>query len=316
MADLRLQLLTQWLEQHFNQRNLTINSASFDASFRRYFRVEHKNQQFIVMDAPPELEGCQDFIRIDAHLIAGGIHAPKIINMDLARGFLLLEDFGNQTFLMAQQSSFSLKLYQTAIDILLKIQAVETKSISLHRYQNAQLNQEMQLLLDWYLPKTLSDSHKIQLKKLMRLLCESARASNQVFVHRDYHSRNLMVLPNQGLGVLDFQDAIIGSQTYDLVSLLKDAYFILEPVQLKTLLVYYYERAETGKSFAQFERQFDFMGVQRHLKILGIFTRLSRRDHKPEYLQHIPQVRRYIIEMAQKYTELTLFNDILNHENL
>ena len=310
MTDQRLDLLTDWLEIFFDDENFVITTASDDASFRRYFRIERDNTSFIAMDAPPEKENCEPFIRIAKHLIAGGIHAPKIIDIHPEQGFLLLEDFGNQTFLNVQKKSFDIQHYKNAIDTLIKIQSLETKSVNIPDYDAALLTTEMQLLIDWYLPQ-LSDEQHSQLQAIFTLLSDNALSVTQVFVHRDYHSRNLMLRANDELGVLDFQDAVIGANTYDLVSLLKDAYFELNPVNLQTLLNYYYDQTGIDIPFTEFERQFDLMGLQRHLKVLGIFKRLSIRDGKHQYLHNIPLVAKYALDIANKYPELSALIDIL-----
>ncbi|SFV83901.1 Glucose-1-phosphate thymidylyltransferase [hydrothermal vent metagenome] len=172
----------------------------------------------------------------------------------------------------------------------------------------------MQLLIDWYLP-VLSNKYHTQLQTIFALLSDNAQSTDQVFVHRDYHSRNLMLLENNELGVIDFQDAVVGSNTYDLVSLLKDAYFELKPTEVQTLLVYFYEQANIQNPFAEFEKQFDLMGLQRHLKVLGIFKRLSLRDGKHQYLADIPLVAKYALAVANKYPELESLSSILELAN-
>ncbi|HBG03677.1 MAG TPA: hypothetical protein DEP15_04375 [Gammaproteobacteria bacterium] len=314
MTDQRLDLLTDWLETFFGDENFVITTASDDASFRRYFRIERDNTCFIAMDAPPSKENCEPFIRIAKHLITGGVHAPKIIETNLELGFLLLEDLGNQTFLNAQQKNFELQHYKNAIDVLIDIQSLEIEAVNIPNYDAALLTTEMQLLIDWYLP-VLSSEHHTQLQTIFALLSDNAQSTDQVFVHRDYHSRNLMLLDNNELGVIDFQDAVVGSNTYDLVSLLKDAYFELKPTEVQVLLVYFYEQANIQNPFAKFEKQFDLMGLQRHLKVLGIFKRLSLRDGKHQYLADIPLVAKYVLAIANKYPELKSLSNILELAN-
>ena len=266
------------------------------------------------MDAPPSKENCEPFIRIAKHLITGGVHAPKIIEANLDQGFLLLEDLGNQTFLNAQQKNFNIQHYKNAIDVLINIQSLETDSANIPSYDHALLTTEMQLLIDWYLP-ALSNEQHTQLQTIFDLLSDNALSTDQVFVHRDYHARNLMLVANNELGVIDFQDAVIGSNTYDLVSLLKDAYFELSPADLHTLLQYYYTQAKVNTPFRDFEKQFDLMGLQRHLKVLGIFKRLSVRDGKHQYLADIPLVAKYTLAVANKYPELELLSSIIELAN-
>ena len=314
MIDQRLDLLTDWLDVFFGDENFVITIASDDASFRRYFRIERDNASFIAMDAPPSKENCEPFIRIAKHLITGGVHAPKIIEANLDQGFLLLEDLGNQTFLNAQQKNFNIQHYKNAIDVLINIQSLETDSANIPSYDHALLTTEMQLLIDWYLP-ALSNEQHTQLQTIFDLLSDNALSTDQVFVHRDYHARNLMLVANNELGVIDFQDAVIGSNTYDLVSLLKDAYFELSPADLHTLLQYYYTQAKVNTPFRDFEKQFDLMGLQRHLKVLGIFKRLSVRDGKHQYLADIPLVAKYTLAVANKYPELELLSSIIELAN-
>lgn len=313
MADFRLSQLTNYLRQFFGDGNFNLSIASDDASFRRYFRVKHNNKSLIIMDSPPSKENCRNFIKIDKILIDAGIHAPLIINADTTQGFLLLEDLGSQTFLHCQQQKFNLDLYKTAIDTLVKMQSISNKTLA--QYSKNLLHQEMQLLIEWYLPKTTSSAHNKQLQTMFAILTENALNAPQVFVHRDYHSRNLMVLAAKKLAIIDFQDACIGADTYDLVSLLKDAYFQLPANQHQILLQYYYDKAAVSRNFAEFERQYDLMSLQRQLKVLGIFKRLSLRDGKHQYLNDIPKIRNYLLATATKYPEFLALKQILNHKD-
>ncbi|AYQ56568.1 COG3178: Predicted phosphotransferase related to Ser/Thr protein kinases [Bathymodiolus thermophilus thioautotrophic gill symbiont] len=302
MTDLRFDLLTDWLAYFFGDENFVITSASDDASFRRYFRVERDNASFIAMDAPPEKENSDRFIKIATLLNANNIHAPEVIEADLVQGFLLLEDLGNVTFLQALNKSARLSLYKKAINTLIKIQKIDCQNENLPLYDDALLTDEMQLLIDWYLPQKETTPSLQLLTDVFQLLSDNAQNSPQVFVHRDYHARNLMVI-HENIAVIDFQDAVIGSNTYDLCSLLKDAYFELSTDEIQTLLRYYYTQANIKLKFSQFEKQFDLMGLQRHLKILGIFKRLSMRDGKHQYLNDIPLVKKYALQIADKYPE-------------
>ncbi|WXU00005.1 MAG: N-acetylmuramate/N-acetylglucosamine kinase [Catillopecten margaritatus gill symbiont] len=309
MTDLRLDALTDWLEIFFGDENFVINGANDDASFRRYFRIERSNATFIAMDAPPEKEDNKTFIKISAMLNANNIHAPKIIEADLTQGFLLIEDLGDLSFLKALSKDKLIELYKKAIDTLIKMQAIDCHG-DLPLYNDALLKMEMQLLIDWYLPKDISNKQQQQLTNIFQTLSNSALNSPQVFVHRDYHARNIMMLADE-ITVIDFQDAVIGSNTYDLCSLLKDAYLELEPVEIKILLQYYQEKTESKIEFSEFEKQFELMGLQRHLKILGIFKRLSVRDGKHQYLDDIPLVKKYARQIADKYPEFSLLKEIL-----
>jgi aminoglycoside/choline kinase family phosphotransferase len=310
MYDLRLDKLKYWLEVFFDDANFTINKASDDASFRRYFRIERSNLSFIAMDAPPEKENSKLFIDIANLLRHNHVHAPKIISTDLAQGFLLIEDLGNITFLQALNSQSKLDLYKLAIDELIKIQQIDLGDYPLNKYNKNLLNAELELLIDWYLPKNTSQQSLDKLHQLFDQLVQNSLNSPQVFVHRDYHCRNLMIT-NSNISVIDFQDAVIGSNTYDLASLLKDAYFELGQHDLTTLLGYYHTQTNNTNSIDEFEKQFDLMGLQRHLKILGIFKRLALRDGKNQYLDNIPLVKKYTLQMAYKYPEFAFLKALL-----
>lgn len=311
MTDQRLDTLKAWLETFFDDADFIISKASDDASFRRYFRIERSNTTFIAMDAPPTKEDSAPFVQIATLLRNNKIHAPKIIEADLTQGFLLIEDLGSATFLQALNHTFNLDLYKSAIDELIKIQAINPKNQDLKQYDDKLLNTEMQLLIDWYLDKNLNKNQQAQLHHIFKLLTDNALNSPQVFVHRDYHARNLMLSPANTLAVIDFQDAVIGSYTYDLCSLLKDAYFELKPTDIQTLLAYFYKQANIQINFKEFEKEFDLMGLQRHLKILGIFKRLSIRDGKHQYLEDIPLVKKYALQIANKYSEFSFLKEIL-----
>jgi aminoglycoside/choline kinase family phosphotransferase len=311
MTDQRLDTLKAWLETFFDDADFVISKASDDASFRRYFRIERSNTTFIAMDAPPTKEDSAPFVQIATLLRNNKIHAPKIIEADLTQGFLLIEDLGSTTFLQALNHTFNLDLYKSAIDELIKIQAINPKNQDLKQYDDKLLNTEMQLLIDWYLDKNLNKNQQAQLHHIFNMLTDNALNSPQVFVHRDYHARNLMLSPANTLAVIDFQDAVIGSYTYDLCSLLKDAYFELKSTDIQTLLAYFYKQANIQINFKEFEKEFDLMGLQRHLKILGIFKRLSIRDGKHQYLEDIPLVKKYALQIANKYSEFSFLKEIL-----
>ena len=309
-TDQRLDQLEDWLEIFFDDANFSLSKASDDASFRRYFRIERSNLSFIAMDAPPEKENSKLFIEIAKLLRDNNVHAPKIIDADLIQGFLLIEDLGNTTFLQALNGKTNLNLYKLAIDELIKIQQIDLKDQTLNLYDNTLLNTELELLIDWYLPKDIDQNSLNNLRTLFSQLVQNSLNSEQVFVHRDYHARNLMIT-NEKITVIDFQDAVIGSNTYDLVSLLKDAYFELKPSDIQILLTYFHTQSKLKIPLSEFEKQFDLMGLQRHLKILGIFKRLSLRDGKHQYLNDIPLVKKYTLQMADKYPEFSLLKEIL-----
>lgn len=310
MTDQRFDSLTDWLKTLFDNESFLIASASDDASFRRYFRVEQHNTTFIAMDSPPEKEDNEAFIKIANLLRTNNLYAPKIIEFDLTQGFLLIEDLGDTTFLQALDKTERVALYQKAIDELIKMQAIDCKNNDLPLYDSALLKSEMQLLIDWHLTKDISAKQLKQLQYIFQLLSDNALDSSQVFVHRDYHARNIMIV-NDEITIIDFQDAVIGSNTYDLCSLLKDAYLELSANEIQTLLHYYYEQANIKIKFSEFEKQFELMGLQRHLKILGIFKCLSIRDGKHQYLDNIPLVKKYVLKIAEKHSEFSLLKDII-----
>ena len=313
MLDQRLQQLNNWLQGFFAYKNFIIKPANNDASFRRYFRVQYKAQSLIAMDAPPDRENCNAFIAIGELLSNHHIRTPKVFAADANKGFMLLEDFGTTTLLEATQKSFSIKRYQYAIRMLIKAQSIKTEAMDfLPVYSRALLKQEMQLFVDWYLTQDLPEKeHKILHRIFDALAASATHRCRQVFVHRDYHARNLIVLGNRGIGVLDFQDAVIGSRNYDLCALLRDAYFELDSSQLQALLKYYYEADEVNMPFIRFKKQFDLMTLQRCLKILGIFSRLSKRDGKHQYLNHIPLVKKYALQVCHEYPEYQLLQKLI-----
>ncbi|WP_428087425.1 aminoglycoside phosphotransferase family protein [Candidatus Thioglobus sp.] len=309
-TDLRLDQLEDWLEIFFDDANFTLSKASDDASFRRYFRIERSNLSFIAMDAPPEKENSELFIKIAQLLRSHNIHTPKIIDHDLKQGFLLIEDLGNTTFLQALNQTNKLDLYKLAIDEIIKLQTIDVKNQTLDLYDESLLKAELQLLIDWYLAKDVDQNLRKQLDQLFSQLAQNSLDALQVFVHRDYHARNLMIT-NESISIIDFQDAVIGSNTYDLVSLLKDAYLELSPAEIQILLTYFYQQANIQIPFVEFEKQFDLMGLQRHLKILGIFKRLAIRDNKRQYLNDIPLVEKYVLQMADKYPQWSFLKAVL-----
>ncbi|KAA0444617.1 MAG: phosphotransferase [Candidatus Thioglobus sp.] len=308
MTDQRLDLLKNWLQNLFASENLALSSVNDDASFRRYFRLTHSDgNSFIAVDAPPEKENSRTFIKIAKLLQSNNLYAPKIIESDLEQGFLLLEDLGNTTFLQSVDGK-RMKLYQQAIDELIKIQAIDCQKAKLSAYDEELLQTEMQLFSNWYLPK--NHTYHSQLSPIFEALVANALGCSQVFVHRDYHGRNLMMVAGK-IAIIDFQDALIGANTYDLCSLLKDAYLQLEDFEVQKLLHYYYEKAGIKSDFSKFEKQFELMGLQRHLKILGIFTRLSVRDGKHQYLKDIPLVEQYVLKIVGKYPEFSLLKELI-----
>ena len=314
-SDPRLTLLTLWLNS-LPAPALVISSlrpASSDASFRRYFRVDAADGgSFIVMDAPPPQENVQPFIDVANLFAATSVTVPTILAQDVAQGFLLLTDLGGTTYLSVLNNDTAHKLYLDAIDALVLLQS-QSKPGVLPDYDRALLHRELMLFPDWYLSKhlgaTLTDTQTAELNKVFDILLANNLAQPQVYVHRDYHSRNLMVLERGNPGILDFQDAVYGPLTYDLVSLLRDAYVEWDEEMVLDWAIRYWERARraglpVNPDIDAFYRDFEFMGLQRHLKVLGIFARLCHRDGKDAYLKDLPLVIAYTRKTAHRYIEL------------
>ncbi len=309
----RLQALQQWLDGPLALRDYALTPASGDASFRRYFRLSWPDRQSrIAMDAPPAQENCAPFVAIAETLQQIGIRTPTIYAADLPQGFLLLEDLGATLYLDQLTSENADRLYGDALGALMTMQACAPHQ-QLPPYDRALLLQEMGLFRDWLVERLLQirlpPSEQQQLAKSFELLIDNARAQPQCFVHRDYHARNLMVTGGHNPGVLDFQDAVSGPVTYDLVSLLRDCYIRWPRQQVEKWAMGYYQLAlHSGllrqEHEADFLRWFDLMGVQRHLKASGIFARLHLRDNKPDYLKDIPRTLGYIQEISAIYPPL------------
>jgi aminoglycoside/choline kinase family phosphotransferase len=302
----RLQQLEQWLELSCRIPHFQIEPASADASFRRYFRVSlPEGRTMIAMDAPPEKEDCRPFVAIAGRMAAAGLHVPKIYADDLRQGFLLLEDLGSESYLDLLDEDSAPRLYGDAIHALVTLQA-EVASLGLPGYDRAMLLREMALFPEWLLGRhlglVLSDEERAMLDSAFEVLIDSALEQPRVFVHRDYHSRNLMVVDHHNPGIIDFQDAVAGPLTYDLVSLLRDCY-IEWPLECQLEWVEFYRQSLAGATGRETDaetllRWFDLMGVQRHLKAAGIFARLNHRDGKPGYLADIPRTLGYIVEVG------------------
>lgn len=316
--DLRTISMFDWLE---NDLLLTITHcepASSDASFRRYFRVKTPGGQFIVMDAPPTKENTEPFIRIAKLLAKSQVNVPSIFQQNLTDGFLLLEDFGSQCFLDQLNPSTAADLYQTAFDSLFKLQTqTPVQSSGLPCYDQPLLHRELAIFDEWFLGQLLDIQIPAPVWETVRaILVASALEQPSTCVHRDYHSRNLMVLDSNSPGVIDFQDAVIGPITYDLVSLLRDCYIAWPEQQVEQWQTHYFERLQQAGlidcSPAQFKRWFDLMGLQRHLKAIGIFSRLHLRDGKSNYLGDIPRTLNYVTTVCAIYPELAEFNSFVH----
>ncbi len=318
-SDVRLESLKQWVKRHPGLDNADIAPASADASFRRYFRVTHPGGSLIAMDAPPEQEDVGPFIDITHRLEDANLRAPHIHASDRQQGFLLLDDLGNQDFLRGLNSASVDELYAGALSALLKIQVADTQDLPI--YNNKLLTSELSLFQDWYLGTHLGidlrQDQRGQLGKVFTALIDNALEQPQVFVHRDYHSRNLMITAENNPGIIDYQDAVLGPITYDLVSLLRDCYISWPTEQVKTWALNYRDQAVANKLLVptqdqQFLRWFDLMGIQRHLKAIGIFARLNHRDGKPGYLDDIPRTLSYVLENTPRYEETKPLFKLLN----
>ncbi len=315
--DNRKQLLEVWLKNMLPNHAFTITTASVDASFRRYFRAHLQSQYLgeqtlVVMDAPPPQEDCTPFVKIAKLLGLAGLNVPKILAQDLTQGFLLLTDLGDETYLNKLNNDNATVLYGDANMAIIKLQSASKKGV-LPNYDAALLTSEMQLFPDWYIKKhlnvTLDEKQESALNNTFELLNANILAQAQVYVHRDYHSRNLMFTEENNPGVLDFQDALYGPITYDLVSLYKDAYIEWDEEKIIDWLVRYWQVARKENlpvpaDFSEFYRDFEYMGAQRHIKILGIFARLYHRDGKDGYLKNMPLVMHYLRKVCARYIEL------------
>jgi hypothetical protein len=309
----RFRALEAWLATVLPGTRREIAPASADASFRRYFRVSLDEPRFgastlIAMDAPPPMEDCRPFVHVARLLGDAGVHAPTVLAQDLERGFLLLTDLGKITYLEVLDDERAPALYLDAIDALVRWQKASREG-ELPPYDEKLLRRELDLFPDWYLARhlglTLDASQRETLERAFSLLLDNNLAQPRVYVHRDYHSRNLMLsAPNPG--VLDFQDAVHGPITYDLVSLLRDAYVAWDEERQLDWTVRYWERARAASlpvdaDFGTFWRDFEWMGVQRQLKVLGIFARLNHRDGKAAYLADMPRVMAYLRAACKRY---------------
>ncbi|MFM9887999.1 MAG: aminoglycoside phosphotransferase family protein [Burkholderiales bacterium] len=324
-ASIRFTQVQRWVEKQLPATAYQLAPASADASFRRYFRVtlgDGSGKTFIVMDAPPEHEDCRPFIHVAALFAQAGVHVPVVIAQDLEQGFLLLSDLGSTTYLSALDGASAASanaLYRDAIDALVRIQAT-TRPGALPAYDRTLLERELRLFPDWYLSKqhayALTPEQQAVLDQSFEKILANALAQPAVFVHRDYHSRNLMVCDDNP-GILDFQDAVAGPITYDLVSLLRDAYIEWDEEHQLDWCIRYWEKARNARlpvadDFAVFYRDFEWMGVQRQLKVLGIFARLSHRDGKAQYLNDQPLVMRYLRAACRRYIDLAPLAKLLD----
>jgi N-acetylmuramate 1-kinase len=326
--DVRLQHLKVWLDEQLailyadqgwgTVPPATLTAASSDASFRRYFRWEGAGRSFVVMDAPPPQENCKPFVDIAFLLAKSGINVPKIYAEDLERGFLLLNDLGNKTYLDVIDSDNADDLFSDALQALLAFQQLPMVA-PLPSYDVALLRRELELFPEWYVKRELGiefdAAQQVLWQQVSDVLIDSALAQPKVLVHRDYMPRNLM-LSEPNPGVLDFQDAVYGPVTYDVTCLFKDAFLSWPEERVRGWLERYWQQAmalniPVQPDFEDFQRASDLMGVQRHLKVIGIFARICHRDGKPRYLSDVPRFFAYIEAVLARRPELAELDVLL-----
>jgi aminoglycoside/choline kinase family phosphotransferase len=317
----RQKQLSDWLSGLFPNEKFSLAPASADASFRRYFRATFADGSTkVVMDAPPQHEDCKPFLHVGKLFEDAGTHVPHVYAQDLSQGFLLLSDLGNTTYLQALTKDSAKQLYGAATDALIKIQ-LASKPKELPPYDEALLRRELNLFPDWYIAKhlgiTLTDKQQAKLEEVFQRILANNLAQPNVYVHRDYHSRNLMVTAENNPGIIDFQDAVYGPITYDLVSLFKDAYIQWEEEEIMDWLIRYWEKARAAglpvrEDFGEFYRDYELMGAQRHIKVLGIFARLYHRDGKDGYLKDMPLVMEYLVRACERYIDLKPLLNLLH----
>ena len=319
VVDERRSLLASWLENSTPFQNGKLSVASADASFRRYFRLHHAANTYIVMDAPPELEPSDDFVKIGSWMRINGIHVPEILAQDLKLGFLVLSDFGDIHFQDALNKDNKSELYQMAIDEIIKFQkflVIEEEKLPV--FDSSWQWKELEIFWEWCLPNLSEAEFRQSFEILVKLIDEIPKA----FMHRDFHCRNLLVCPDGNLGIIDFQGAMHGPITYDLVSLLRDCYIDNEENWIEKKVANFQQNLISEKfSYAtvesdEFIRWFDWVGLQRHLKCVGIFNRLNIRDGKPEYMREIPRVLNYLSTVLKRYPELKGISHLLRDANI
>lgn len=317
----REQLIQTWITSVLGSDQFETHFLAGDASFRRYARIKLNNKKFMLMDAPPEKEDCGPFVTIDEFFDAHGVRVPHIIAKDLQQGFLLLEDFGDVLLSTLLNEQTVDDYYAQSFKQLIQLQSIAGGG-HFPDYSYEKLISEMELLTDWMLPSlqiqpTAEESALI--KRTFAILANAALAQPQVIVHRDFHSRNLMKIAGETeLGVIDFQDAVIGADTYDLISITRDAYVQWNADRVYRWFKTFYdllpESAKQERDFEQFKKDADLMAIQRHIKILGIFVRLFERDGKSGYLKDLPRVMWYLLEESQPYAELQPFMQFIREK--
>ena len=310
----REQLIQTWITSVLQSENCEIKFLAGDASFRRYARITLNNKTFMLMDAPPDREDCVPFVTIDEFLDRHGVRVPHIVAKDLEQGFLLLEDFGDVVLSSLLTDETVDAHYAQSFKQLIQLQSIDGVA-QLPSYSYEKLISEMELLTDWLLPSLKiqpTEDEAALIKRTFAILANAAVAQPQVIVHRDFHSRNLMLIDGETeQGVIDFQDAVIGADTYDLISITRDAYVQWNADRVYGWFKTFYDllpaSSKQGRDFEQFKQDADMMAIQRHIKILGIFVRLFERDGKSGYLKDLPRVMWYLLEESKPYAELAPF---------
>ena len=320
MASRQSQLLS-WLNSVTPFQLSTLEQVSGDASFRRYFRFNVDGNDYIAVDAPPETENTRGFVELAKAYQASNVGVPEVLESDIELGFMCLEDFGDTLLGEIINDSNYQEYYGTALEQLIDIQVVQTLSGEpLPLYDDVLLAKEYTMFTHWllgtHLNMTLSAQDNVMLQQAFDLLTLNFKEQPQVGVHRDYHSRNIMVLEGETLGIIDFQDAVIGPLTYDAISLTRDCYVRWPEQCVHSLLVEWYKKHFTEYAWGTFKRWFDLTGIQRHVKASGIFARLNYRDNKPIYLDDIPRTLGYIIDVGKEYAELGDFIGFVEHRVL
>ncbi|MEA1893509.1 MAG: phosphotransferase [Campylobacterota bacterium] len=297
--------IKEWLKTT-PYKDCTLKVASADASFRKYYRLTCRDKTLILMDSSLEKNSLAPFLDVTSRLLHVGVNAPKILEKNLEDGFLIIEDFGNTHYLNILDKTNFKTLYKKAIDEIISMQKADTSELPV--YDKEFLHVEMDFMKEWYIEKhlntTLDESQTKLLESSLDTISDIVLSQPQnVFVHRDFHSRNIMIKDDESIGVIDYQDAMSGAVTYDLVSLLKDCYVEYEREDIQNLALTYRDKLSLHVEDEVFIKWFDFMGLQRHIKVLGIFSRLYLRDAKDGYLKDIPLTLKYTIETALRYDE-------------
>lgn len=316
----REQQLRLWVARELSLApgSVELTPIASDAGFRRYFRFASPSE-WLAVDAPPQTEDIRQFVRLARYLSANNVKTPDILAADEDAGFLLVTDFGDELLYRQLTPTSFQKRYQQTFDTLLSLQTCPDNAALIPRYDRALLRKELEIFSEWFADKLLgyklNEAEQSMLNTLFVGLEDNALQQPQTLVHRDFHSRNLLIRSDSSLGVIDFQGALWGGCTYDVVSLLRDCYIRWPATHIRTLALEYRQSSidagllDPSIDEATYLRWFDWMGLQRHIKVLGIFARLHLRDHKSHYLRDLPLVIRYTLEVAQAYPELKPFAD-------